>query len=98
MAARIRARHSEVTRVLLFGSVARGDFSAQSDLDLLIVLKSSGLPVADRIGTFLEECAAYPTDVFPLTEDELRERLEHGDPFWRKAVREGVECTGTASS
>ena len=98
MAAQIQARHTEVTRVLLFGSVARGDFSAQSDLDLLIVLKSSSLPVADRIGTFLKECAAYPTDVFPLTEDELRERLERGDPFWRKAVREAVDCASGAPS
>ena len=96
MAAQIRARHADVTRVLLFGSIARGDFSARSDLDLLIVLKSSALPVTDRISEFLQECAAYPTDVFPLTEDELRERLEQGDPFWLKAAREAVECAGAA--
>ena len=96
MAVQIAARHAEVTRVLLFGSFARGDFSARSDLDLLIVLKSSSLPVTDRIGEFLKECAAYPTDVFPLTEEELRERLEQGDPFWLRAVGEAVDCTDTA--
>jgi predicted nucleotidyltransferase len=91
MAARIRARHPEVTRVLVFGSWARGDFSAHSDLDLLILLKSSSLPVRDRIGTFLTDCAAYPTDVFPLTEDELQERLREGDPFWTRVIREAID-------
>jgi predicted nucleotidyltransferase len=88
MAAQIAEKHADVTRVLLFGSWARGDFSARSDLDLLIVLKSSHLPVRDRIGEFLKDCTAYPTDVFPLTEAELQERLEEGDPFWTQAVRE----------
>ena len=96
MAAQIAARHPEVTRVLLFGSCARGDFGARSDLDLLILLRSSNLSVKDRIGEFLKECAAYPTDVFPLTEDELQERLREGDPFWTQAVREAVDCSENA--
>ena len=94
MAARIRARHPEVSRVVLFGSYARGDFTARSDMDLLVVLKSSDVPVKDRIGEFLQECTAYPTDVFPLTEEELAKRLWEGDPFWTRAVREGVDCLG----
>ena len=96
MAAEITAKHPDVTRVLLFGSCARGDFSARSDLDLLILLKSSGLPLRERIGEFLKDCTAYPTDVFPLTEDELHERLREGDLFWTKAVREAVDCSETA--
>ena len=94
MAARIAARDAEVTRVLLFGSWARGDFSARSDLDLLVLLRSSSLPIRDRIGEFLKDCAAYPTDVFPLTEHELQERLQEGDPFWTQAVKEAVDCIG----
>jgi uncharacterized protein len=96
MAAQIVARHPDVTRVLLFGSCARGDFSARSDLDLLIVLKSSDRSPADRIGDFLAECAAYPTDVFPLSEEELAMRLRQGDPFWTQAMREAVDCFPTS--
>ena len=94
MAERIRTTHPDVIRVLLFGSYARGDFTTHSDLDLLIVLKSSDLPMRERIGTFLEACSAYPTDVFPVTEQELADRLHEGDPFWTQAVREGVDCSG----
>lgn len=86
------ARNSEVLRVLLFGSFARGDFSARSDMDLLIVLKSSTKPVRDRIESFLQDCPAYPTDVFPLTEEELQTRLQEGDPFWTRALGESIEC------
>jgi predicted nucleotidyltransferase len=90
MANRIAAKHPDVTRVLLFGSYARGDFSARSDLDLLIVLKESRRPLTDRIDDFLADCAAYPTDVFPLTEGELRDRVRAGDHFWARALREAV--------
>lgn len=90
-AARIAANHPEVIRVVLFGSFARGDFGVRSDMDLLIVLKSSDLPVRERIAEFLNDCSDYPTDVFPLTEAELHSRLQ-SDPFWTQALREGIEC------
>ena len=91
-ALRIAANHPEVSRVVLFGSFARGDYGVRSDMDLLIVLKSSDLPIRERIGEFLKECSGYPTDVFPLTEAELEARLQDSDPFWVRALREGVEC------
>lgn len=92
MAARLAARDPEVRRVLLFGSFARGDFTPRSDIDLLVVLASSDLPVPDRIARALGACGSYPTDVFPLTEEELRQRLAAGDPFWTRAMAEGIEC------
>lgn len=85
------ARHSDVTR-LLFGSFARGDFSARSDMDLAIILKSSNKPLRDRIADFLRDCPAYPTDVFPLTEEELNSQLQERNPFWIRALAEAIEC------
>ena len=89
---RIAANHPEVSRIVLFGSFARGDFGVRSDMDLLVVLRSSDLSIRDRIAEFLTECSDYPTDVFPLTEAELELRLQEADPFWVQAVREGIEC------
>jgi predicted nucleotidyltransferase len=77
---------------VLFGSFARGDFSAWSDMDLLIVLESSSMPIRDRIAEFLSDCGIYPTDVFPLTEAELQQRLQEADPFWTRALKEGITC------
>ena len=90
-AARIAANHPEVRRVLLFGSFARGDFNVHSDLDLLVILESSSLSMSDRIADFLQDCAAYPTDVFPLTQEELHNRLREHDPFWTRAMKEGID-------
>ncbi|MBI4473152.1 MAG: nucleotidyltransferase domain-containing protein [Acidobacteria bacterium] len=81
-----------MTRILLFGSFSRGDYTARSDMDLLIVLRTADLPVRDRIEEFLKYCSEFPTDVFPLTEAELEARLKDSDPFWVRALREGIEC------
>lgn len=89
-AARMAERHPEISRVVLFGSFSREDFTARSDMDLLVILKSSNMPIRERIAEFLKDCADYPTDVFPLTEDELRARLRDLDPFWTRAINEGI--------
>ncbi len=90
MAARMAKRHPEIKAVVLFGSYSREDFSARSDMDLLVILKSSNMPIRERIAEFLKDCANYPTDVFPLTEDELDSRLRELDPFWTRAINEGI--------
>ena len=61
-------------------------------MDLFIVLTSSTLPIRDRIPEFLQDCSAYPTDVFPLTARELEAELTEPNPFWVRALEEGIEC------
>jgi uncharacterized protein len=90
LARRIASRDSAAREVLLFGSVARGDFGARSDLDLLVILSRSDKPFRDPVAEFLPDPPLYPADLFPVTEDELRERLSAGDPFLRRAIDEGV--------
>ncbi len=61
-------------------------------MDLLVVLTSSNIQIRDRIPEFLKDCSAYPTDVFPLTESELETELAEPNPFWVRALKEGIEC------
>lgn len=49
-----RAYGENLLGVLVFGSGARGDFSLASDLDLLIVLRSSGKGLRERVSAFFE--------------------------------------------
>ena len=88
----IRPCASDIAAAFIFGSFARGDFSARSDMDLLIVLRSAKKSIPDRIEEFLKDCSAYPTDVFPLTEQELRARLKENDPFWTQALKDAIQC------
>lgn len=83
-------RHPEVQRVVLFGSLARGDAVPGSDADLLVVLSDSNLPFLERIPQYTPENVGVGVDAFPYTEAELGRMLADGNPFIRQALKEGV--------
>jgi predicted nucleotidyltransferase len=74
-------------RIILFGSAAREDVAAWSDLDLIVVLHSD-LPFIKRLGVLYErieprvglDLLAYTPQEF----DAIRER-----PFIQQALQEG---------
>jgi predicted nucleotidyltransferase len=82
--------YPHVLKVLLIGSFARGDYGARSDLDLLVILKTSNCSVPERLDELLKYTPAFPTDILPLTQEEVETRFEMGDPFIRRALREGI--------
>ena len=51
-AERLHQSHPEIERVILFGSLARGDAVPGSDADLLLVLRDSERPFRGRAGTY----------------------------------------------
>ena len=76
-----------VKRIVLFGSVARGEVAVWSDLDLIVVLDSE-LPFIKRLGWLYDHLQPrVGLDLLAYTPQEfeaLRER-----PFLRQALREG---------
>ena len=75
---RLEEKGIRVEEVLLFGSVARGDFRLDSDFDLIVVSRDWGkLPYTRRLD-LLYRLWDNPRDatLIPLTRDELRDRLE----------------------
>ena len=81
-----------LSRVILFGSHARGDATPHSDIDLLIVLKGSVLPGEEisRIGGIVADLSLHTNSVIsPLFMDEDRYRDRAG-PLLRNIRREGV--------
>jgi len=89
---RIVARLIELgaSRIVLFGSRARGDFRSDSDYDLIVVMASDeAASYASRLATLYE--AVVPRiaiDMVVYTPSEF-ERLSRERPFVRRAVREG---------
>lgn len=77
-------------KVILFGSFARGDYHAGSDVDLIIV-KETEKRFTDRIGDVLELCN---TDlvVEPLvyTPAEIATMINRENDFFQTALREGL--------
>lgn len=81
----------EVERVILFGSLSRGDAVPGSDADLLVILGDSDLPFHDRSAKYRFESAGIGTDVFAYTQGEVDAMLAEGNAFLSEALRSGKE-------
>jgi predicted nucleotidyltransferase len=79
----------EPERVIVFGSYARGDFDAYSDLDLVII-KETDRRFVERLveaGSYLD--LPISVDVFVYTPAEFQSMVEEGNPFIERVQREG---------
>lgn len=75
-------------KVILFGSLNRGDLNSHSDIDLLVIW-DTGLPFLERTQVFYD--AIQPDlamDILVYTPEEIEE-LRGTSPFIRKAIEEG---------
>ena len=76
-------------KVVLFGSFARGDSQALSDIDLLSI-KETDRPFAERIEDVLVPCDASAPSESPVCTPEESERVRRaGDLFVDQVLREG---------
>jgi uncharacterized protein len=82
--------------IILFGSYAYGKPTADSDLDLLIIMESRDRP-AERIRKVsdLFDPRPLPMDFIVLTPGEVRHRLDGFDPFLEEVFAKGQMLYGT---
>jgi len=77
-------------KIILFGSVARGNFDRDSDLDFLIIKKDvpeKGRERARELRKLIKK--KFPADFFIYRPDEFEDRLRLGDPFIKTVLKEG---------
>ena len=83
-------------RVILFGSYAYGEPTADSDVDLLIVrdIEKSPVSEATRIRRALRHLrhsvSNLPLDIMVRAPEDLRERIAQGADFHEEIVRKGI--------
>jgi predicted nucleotidyltransferase len=79
-------------RALVFGSVGRGDFTADSDTDLLIVSDELPSDLRARLDLLFRVRDLAP-EVEPIgwREEDWARREREGDPFIEVLRREGLE-------
>lgn len=79
--------YGPVERILLFGSAARGDTDAYSDVDLIIIKRTS-----ERFVRRLQSVPLLPvaTDIFVYTPEEFSEMRENENPFIMSALEDAV--------
>lgn len=93
IANRLRDRYG-AERVLVYGSVACGEPTEHSDIDLLVVTPTKER-FYERMGSVLalvrDISHGMPLAPIVLTPEELATRLAHGDQFVAEIVRTGVD-------
>ena len=73
--------------VWLFGSLARGDWDARSDVDLLAVAPDQS--AADQLAEALLG-TGLADDVIGLSQGRWQERQRGEDPWWRGICRDAI--------
>ena len=77
-------------RIILFGSHARGNPQADSDVDLLVVMpKSRKLRRDLAVCIRLEVSASFPVDLLVREESEMERRVREKDLFVTQIFSEG---------
>ena len=83
------------TKIILFGSAARGELGSDSDADFLIIKEDTPLYGADRIrelNRLLER--NIPLDLLIYRPEEFEKRMKMGDPFLKAILKEGKVLYG----
>lgn len=77
-------------KIILFGSYARGTATENSDVDLLVVTRST-LSRREREVRLTRQLfgSGVPYDLSVLTPEEVEERLERNGPFIREILSTG---------
>ncbi len=88
--ARRIAESLNAEKIILFGSYAWGKPDNDSDLDLFVIMESTERPIkrAASIRGVLKD-GYVPMDILVRTPEELRHRINIGDPFIKKILRDG---------
>ena len=79
-------------KIFLFGSFAYGQPGSDSDFDLLIIKQTNERPIDRRVAvrTLLRPLKLRPiVSPIVLTQSELDERLDMGDPFAEEIITNG---------
>ncbi len=86
----LEERGEDVEFVVLFGSMARGDWSLGSDYDVLIGLrKDDGKRLVERMAEF-DRFAEGNIQVFPYSRSEWRRMFSDFNPLLLEALEDGV--------
>ena len=76
-------------KVILFGSYATGTPSAESDVDILVILPFQGKSVAKSAEILNQIDPRFPIDLLVRTPEQVQDRLDKGDFFIQEIMHKG---------
>jgi predicted nucleotidyltransferase len=88
--AEAKAKRPEIARVFLFGSFVRGDWTADSDADLIVVVRKEFSDIFDR-GNYAIFAKSIPTDSVVYSESEFEKLARDPMSFLSQNLPGAVE-------
>jgi len=86
----IRELGDKLDSIILYGSIARGNFGKESDIDLLLISNEKKLTEkAYDIGYDVDIKNNTVTSILIYSPEEIRGNIELGSPFIRNVINEG---------
>ncbi len=85
-----KAAHPEIRRVLLFGSLVEGNWTAASDADLIVVVSREFADLFER-SRYQIQCRSIPTDTLVYSEREYERLAEDPGSFLARALKVSIE-------
>lgn len=76
-------------QIVLFGSHARGDATADSDVDLLVVMPFRGRSADKSVEITLRVKPGFAADILVRSPQTVRRRIAMGDCFMQEIVTNG---------
>ena len=85
-----------VEQIIIYGSKARGDAGPESDIDVLVILRSGdriSKAKVREIGHLLAVTSEAVPSILVYTLEEWSARKAGGSPFYQAVTRDGVRVT-----
>lgn len=76
-------------KIILFGSYAYGEPRPESDVDLLVIMKTQHKEVQQEILICQQVDCHFGLNVIVKTPEDLEKRLALGDPFLKEIAKKG---------
>ncbi len=80
----------EPEKIILLGSVARGDADEFSDIDLIIVKKTETRFIQRQVDATNMVPRDISVDIFVYTPEEFQNMIDDDNPFIERALAEGI--------
>lgn len=83
----------EIIKIIIFGSKARGDAHAESDIDVLVIIKPDNWQIIDAIRTIgysLDESIDYKLSIQAFSEAHYNFLQENNFQFTTNVERDGI--------
>jgi predicted nucleotidyltransferase len=87
--ARRVARQFNPQKIILFGSYAYGKPTADSDVDMLVIMPFKGKGAQKATEILLATDPHFPIDLLVRTPEQIRTRIQLGDFFIREITQKG---------